>query len=69
MRKEKAERVWTIEDSLKENEKFIREEARKILNYKENGGNQKTINKMIAILAISKKSYDDLKRRYEAYGK
>ena len=69
MRKGKAERVWTIEDSLKENEKFIREEARKILNYKENGGNQKTINKMIAILAISKKSYDDLKRRYEAYGK
>lgn len=69
MRKGKAERVWTIEDSLKENEKFIREEARKILNYKENGGNQKTINKMISILAISKKSYDDLKRRYEAYGK
>ena len=69
MRKGKAERVWTIEDSIKENEKIIREESRKILNYKENGGNQKTINKMIAILAISKKSYDDLKRRYEAYGK
>ena len=69
MRKGKTEKIWTIEDSIKEYEIYIREQAKKILYAKELGVHQQSINKMLEWLAISKKIYDSIKRRYETYGK
>ena len=69
MRKGKAEKIWTVEDSIREYEIYIQEQAKKILHAKELGVHQQSINKMLDWLAISKKTYDSIKRRYEAYGK
>lgn len=50
-------------------EKLIREQAEQIIAAKEIGISQQSIDKMISLMAISKASYDDMKRRYEEHGK
>lgn len=59
----------TIEMRLVEYEEYFRKQAERILQSKENGVSQKSIDKMISWMSISKKYYDDLKRRYEENGK
>lgn len=68
MRKEKAEKHELFE-VLKDVEAQIKREAQTILLAKECKIHQQSMNLLLEWFAISKKTYDDLKRRYEAYGK
>lgn len=54
---------------LLESEKRIREQAAQIMEAKENGIHQQSIEKMICWLSLSKSYYDTMKRRFEANGK
>lgn len=54
---------------LLESEKRIREQAAQIMEVKENGIHQQSIEKMICWLSLSKSYYDTMKRRFEANGK
>lgn len=59
----------TLQTSIQEAEKHLREEAERIIKAKEIGVSQKSIDKMIALFSISKAYYDDMKRRCEEHGK
>ncbi len=61
--------VPVSETLIFEEEKRLREQGENIIVAKEIGISQQSIDKMIAWFSISKKNYDDLKRRYEEYGK
>lgn len=53
---------------LLESEKRIREQAAQIIEAKENGIHQQSIEKMICWLSLSKSYYDTMKRRYKENG-
>lgn len=53
---------------LLESEKRIREQAAQIIEAKENGIHQQSIDNMICWLSLSKSYYDTMKRRYEENG-
>lgn len=58
-----------MQKQLLESEKRIREQAAQIIEAKENGIHQQSIEKMICWLSLSKSYYDTMKRRFEANGK
>lgn len=58
-----------IQMQLLESEKRIREQAAQIMEAKENGIHQQSIEKMICWFSLSKSYYDTMKRRFEENGK
>lgn len=54
---------------LVEDKKRLREQAEQIIFAKEIGISQQSIDKIIAWFSVSKAYYDDMKRRFEEYGK